>query len=216
MSVVVVDYGSGNVFSVCRALEVVGASPQLSGDPEIVASANMLILPGVGSFQSVKARLLEAGLHEAIGRFLQHERPFLGICVGMQLLFDYSEEHGRSEGWGIIPGAVTKIPTHSVDGKTRRVPFIGWTDVSPGNASQGASWSAALLGAHGQARPSYYFVHSFAAVPKFKDDIFAVTDYDGFQITAAVKRDHVFGVQFHPERSGPDGLRVLSAFAHQA
>lgn len=207
--VVIADYGSGNVFSVSRALETCGAAVRLSGDPDVIANAERLVVPGVGAFEAVMQALRTRELDIAIRRFAETGRPFLGICVGMQMMMDMSEEFGAHDGFSFIPGKVRAIPATGADGTPHPVPHIGWNGIHPG----GHGWYGTPLAAvaPGQA---FYFVHSFAAEPEDSADVLATCDYDGHAIVAAVARGNMVGFQFHPEKSGPAGLAVLETFVH--
>lgn len=213
MKVIVVDYGIGNVFSVCRALESVGAEPQLSTSTREVSQAERVILPGVGSFRRAMNLLESSGMRDAVLEFMARERPFLGICVGMQMLFDESLEFGRTPGLGIIPGQVERIPEARPDGRRRRIPFIGWAPVTAPAALNSPHWTIGPLAGRESGTASFYFVHSFAGTPKHAGHLYALTECEGAEIVAAVSERHVLGVQFHPERSGPEGLRFLARFA---
>ncbi len=205
--VTVVDYDSGNVFGVSRALAHVGGDVELTGDPDAVADAERLILPGVGAFHAAWTLLDERGLIEPIRAFVSTGRPFLGICVGMQLLMDESKEFGRHPGFGFIGGSVERIDDTGGDGTPHRVPRVGWYALQPGPQQRVDSILAPLNG-----DDAFYFVHSYAACTADEADVACSSDYNGRKITAAVERDNVMGLQFHPERSGGSGLRLLSGF----
>lgn len=206
-SVVIVDYGVGNLRSVARALEVVGGEPRISGSPEAVLSADRLVLPGVGAFSSCREALEAAGLADAVVRRLQDGRPALGICVGMQILFDYSTEFGRTDGLGVFGGGVEHIPVEAPDGRRVRAPFIGWSALQPSRND----WSDSILRAV-EPGETVYFVHSYAARPAEAAEALAHSDYGAGPVCAAVSRGAVSAVQFHPERSGPTGLKILRSF----
>ena len=204
---VVVDHGAGNIPNVVRAFQHIGANPSVSDDPERIVSADRLVLPGVGAFSDTVQGLKRAGLVSALKEFRKKERPLLGICVGLQVLFDESEEFGPTAGLGWIPGRVVEIP-HSPQFK---VPHMGWS------RTQGMS-SHPVLAAAGRV-PYMYYVHSFHAVPDDSDHIGAYVAPEGLQgqrITAAVHRDSLLAVQFHPEKSDTAGLKLLEAFAKWA
>lgn len=211
-SVVIVDYNIGNVFSVSHALKSVGVDPRLSSSPQEIASADRLILPGVGAFASARMELDNRGLTDAIHRFIGTGRPFLGICVGMQLLMESSSEFGESRGLGLIKGRVDRIPATTADGKPHPVPHIAWAALEAPAGRSADAWSGTPLAPLTPARSACYFVHSFMAYPEHDEDVLAQAVYNGRPVTAAVRRDNIFGVQFHPERSGPAGQKVLRAF----
>jgi len=201
----IVDYGIGNLFSVRRALEHVGADVSLTSSPSEIGSADRLLLPGVGAFEPCIRNLTTSGLADPVREFAATGRPFLGICVGMQLLFDYSLEFGRHHGLGLIPGHVSPIPN---DG--RKVPHIGWSQLElPAGRN---NWSGTLLVDAAPGKSSAYFVHSYSAQTADPAHRLANVDYEGYTICAAVQRDNVSGFQCHPEKSGTVGLRVLERF----
>lgn len=212
-SVVVIDYGIGNVFSVCNALKQTGIEPNLTRNPTAIMAADRVILPGVGAFGRAMDALHEYGLVDMLRRYVDTGRPFLGICIGMQLLMDSSSEFGETKGLGFIPGRVDRIPGTTTDGSVMRVPHISWGDVGPAQSVSEDEWKKTPL-ANGDARDSFYFVHSFHATPDDPAHLLATVDYGGNKITAAVRRDNMTGVQFHPERSGPAGLRLLERFVN--
>ena len=207
--VIIADYGAGNVFSVARAIERVGGEPCLSADPKVIASAERLILPGVGAFQACMGALEEQDLVEPIMEYARSERPFLGICVGMQLMFHHSLEFGKTNGLGLVAGHVGPIP---VDDGThrRRVPHIGWSALTlpPGREN----WNGTLLDGAEPGKTAMYFVHSYSCQPADADTRLAEADYEGWPICAAIQRDNMTATQCHPERSGQSGLRFFENF----
>ncbi len=207
--VVLVDYGVGNLLSVSRALAACSGEVEQTGDPARVAAADRLVLPGVGAFGDCMAEPARRGLGEPVRRFAETGRPMLGICVGMQILFETGEEFGPHAGLGLLPGAVGAIPPVAADGARRKIPHIGWNALRPAPAGRG--WAGSVL-ADVVPGESVYFVHSFSARPGNDADRLAEADHDGFAVTAAVGRGNLFGCQFHPEKSGPVGLRILARF----
>jgi glutamine amidotransferase len=205
--VVVVDYGIGNVLSVMRAFAHLGAAPRLSSDPAEVAQADRLVLPGVGAFRDGMAGLEAARLTEAVHRFAGRGRPFLGICLGMQMMLDSSEEFGSHAGLGLIPGRIVAVPPRGADGSPHKVPHIGWNRLRRGPSG----WDGTIL-QDLPADPAVYFVHSFMAEPDDPGHRLADCDYGGQRVGAVVRRDHLHGCQFHPEKSGPVGLKILENF----
>ena len=200
----VVDYGVSNLFSVIKALRKVGAEVDVADTGEALRRAERLVLPGVGAFADGARALRERGLVEAIRETIAGGRPFLGICLGMQLLFSESEEFGRHEGLGILRGRVRAIPP----APGLKVPFIGWSAVE---APPDGSWRGTVLEAL-PAGAAAYFVHSFACEPENPADRLALTRYGGREITAAVGKGPFAACQFHPEKSGPVGLALLRRF----
>lgn len=208
--VAVVDYGIGNLLSVRRALERCGAGVQVTGDPALIAQASRLVLPGVGAFADGMLGLRERGLVEPLQAFARGGRPFLGICLGMQLMFESSTEYGEHSGLGLVPGRVVEIPDADSDGARRKIPHIGWSQLLlPRSRSD---WRGSVLARLEPDRRSVYFVHSFHALPASPEDLLAVCDYAGCEVTAAFARGNLCGCQFHPEKSGETGLAVLRAF----
>lgn len=202
--VTVVDYGIGNVHSVLKALKHEGAEVTLSAAPDAIANADRLVLPGVGAFGDGMRALAERGQVDAILDYARRGRPLLGICLGMQLLLGRSEEFGSHQGLGLIEGCVRAIEKHP----SIKVPQIGWNRIFP---RPGASWTGTILESL-EPGTMVYFVHSFTAVPDRERDRLADADYGGQRISAAVQRDNVIGCQFHPEKSGSAGLRVIDRF----
>jgi glutamine amidotransferase len=203
MKTTVVDYGIGNVHSVVKALRAAGTEVLLTCDPREARAADRLVLPGVGAFADGVKGLKERELWQPVLDFVSTGRPFLGICVGMQLLLDESQEFGLHRGLGIIPGTVAAIPSR--DGL--KVPHIGWNRIHP----TGGGWSGSVLSPLSDGA-MVYFVHSFTAVPAREEHRLADAEYGGERISAAVHKDNVWGCQFHPEKSGEAGLAILRQF----
>ena len=203
MKTTVVDYGIGNIHSVVKALRAAGTEVLLTSDPRDVPAADRVVLPGVGAFADGVKGLKERELWQPVLDFVATGRPFLGICVGMQLLLDESQEFGRHRGLGIIPGTVAAIPAR--DGL--KVPHIGWNRIYPVNGG----WSGSVLAPLSEGA-MVYFVHSFTAVPARVEHRLADAEYGGERISAAVHKDNVWGCQFHPEKSGETGLAILREF----
>ena len=207
--VTVVDYGIGNLYSVQRALETCGAQVELTADPARIAQARRLVLPGVGAFADGMQGLRERGLVKPLRDFAASGRPLLGICLGMQMLASVSEEFGQHEGLDLVPGRVLPVPPQSIDGSRQKIPHIGWAPLLPAHGQ--ASWQGSVL----QASPSetaVYLVHSYAVVPSDPVHRLADCSHGGHLLCAALRRDNIHGCQFHPEKSGPAGLLMLSQF----
>jgi glutamine amidotransferase len=206
----VVDYGVGNLLSVSRALAAVGAQPELVATPEQLADVDRLVLPGVGAFGPAMAALEAQNLVAPIRAHVAAGKPFLGICLGMQLMMETSEEFGKHLGLGLIPGKVKAIPQRTLAGGPLRIPHVGWAAIRPcGDADWSETGFASV--APGAA---VYFVHSFAANPDWESDALACCEYGGHRIVAAIARGAAAGCQFHPEKSGPVGLAILRDFVN--
>ncbi|MEY4564108.1 MAG: imidazole glycerol phosphate synthase subunit HisH [Pseudomonadota bacterium] len=208
--ITIVDYGMCNLLNVARAFEHCGAEVLVTEDPAAVAQAERLVVPGVGAFRDSMNEVNSRGFADAIRNFAHTTRPMFGICVGMQMLFDASEEFGEHAGLGILPGRVKPVPSLTLDGKPQRVPHIGWNHlVEP---AAGRSWAGTLLEPIVDTHPAVYFVHSFAAEPMRDADRLADCLYGGHRICAAVQNNNLMATQFHPERSGEIGLSLVRRF----
>jgi glutamine amidotransferase len=208
--IVVVDYGIGNLFSVRRAVEYCGAcSVSVTSVDKEILSADKLILPGVGAFGDGMSGLRERELVEPIIEFAKSGKQILGICLGMQLLLSVSEEFGEHQGLNLIPGRVVPIPKKiDENGAIRKIPFIGWTKLSqPYDVNMEKSHLNGL-----GSNDSIYLVHSYHVEPESQKYILATYDYSGFSVTAAIFKENIVGYQFHPEKSGPVGLKILNNF----
>lgn len=213
----IIDYGIGNLRSIEKALEAVGADVVRSDKPEDILRADRVVLPGVGAFGACADEIRRRNLVEPIQEVVSRGTPLLGVCVGLQLLFDYSEEMGHHEGLGLIPGRIAKfqrvyeaVAASGVEDyedsapSPLKIPHMGWNTIQPARTSP-------LL--NNLPDPAYfYFVHSYHAVPEQASDVLASTEY-GVSFPAIVHRNNVFGVQFHPEKSHTNGLSVLRNFA---
>jgi glutamine amidotransferase len=209
-SVTIVDYGMCNLLNVARAFEHCGAQVTVTEDPKAVGAASRLVVPGVGAFSDSMKEVVGRGFGDELKAFALTDRPMFGICVGMQMLFDVSEEFGEHDGLGILPGRVQPVPSLTLDGKQQRVPHIGWNHlVEP---EGGRDWRGTLLDPVVDAQPAVYFVHSFSAVPAKPMDRLADCMYGGHRICAAVQRANLMATQFHPERSGEAGLELIRHF----
>ena len=206
--VTIVDYGVGNLFSVCGALEYCGVETVLATEPDAIENADRLLLPGVGAFGDAMADMRDNSLVEHVLRFVEKGRPLLGICLGMQMLLTESEEFGQHEGLDLIPGGIRAIPPTGSDGRPHCIPHVGWSPLEP---HENGEWKSTILDDidHGT---EVYFVHSFSAQPENPKHRLAVCDYNGHTVTAVVQADNVIGCQFHPEKSGKKGLSIIRNF----
>jgi glutamine amidotransferase len=209
--VTVIDYGVGNLLSVKRGLEHCGAVVNLTAEPEQILAASRVVLPGVGAFVNGMQALENLGLVEVIRELAICKKPLLGICLGMQLLLDESEEFGLTAGLGLIPGRVIPVPNRALSGAPQKIPHIGWSALQPINT---AGWQGTLL-QDNRPGDAAYFVHSFMAIPADPAHRLADCIYGGHKIAAAIGRNQISGCQFHPEKSGVVGLKVLRRFILQ-
>jgi imidazole glycerol-phosphate synthase subunit HisH len=197
LNVAIVDYEAGNTLSVTRALEKVGAKVDLTSDPERVGAADAVVLPGVGAFGDCMRKLRERGMEEACGEAFLSGKPFLGVCVALQAIFEGSEESPGVEGLGILEGEVVRF-----EGDGLKVPHIGWNELSL------VRDHPVLSGLDGEA---FYFVHSYYPVPEDTGDLIGETDY-GTRFCSAAGRENLVAVQFHPEKSSSAGLKLYDNF----
>lgn len=211
VEVTVIDYGVGNLLSVQRGLEHCGAKVTVTTDHETILASQRLVLPGVGAFGDAMQELNRLGLVPVIRKLAKDGRPLLGICLGMQLLLEESEEFGLSQGLGLIAGRVIPVPAHSVSGEPQKIPHIGWNALQPASSQE---WATTVLR---EVCPgeSVYFVHSFMAEPTDVSNRLADCLYGEQRVSAVIGRGSVVGCQFHPEKSGEVGLKILRAFCEQ-
>ena len=209
--VVIVDYGVGNLRSVQRGIDRCGGQARVTANASEIRNADRLVLPGVGAFGDCVASLRRTGLMEPVLSFIESGRPMLGVCVGMQIMLDESDEFGRHEGLGAIPGVVRAIPGEDADGRPHKIPHTGWTRLEVPAEAPPDHWRNTVL-ADIEPGASTYFVHSYTAYPADPTHRLADAHYGGHRVAAAVAKDNVTGMQFHPEKSGSVGLRMLERF----
>lgn len=197
--VAIIDYGVGNLFSLRSSFAAIGEKAVVTADPEVIAKADRLILPGVGAFEDAARKLRESGMAEVVKREAENGKPIMGICLGMQMLLDKSYEYGEHEGLGLIHGSVR--PIADVIDPSLKIPHIGWNRLIVKKQSP--------LFKYLKDGDCVYFVHSYYAAEC--DDVTAVAEYSA-ELTASVERENVYGCQFHPEKSGDVGLKILKAF----
>lgn len=207
-NIAIIDYRMSNMFSIKNALDSLGYDSQITSDGERILSADGAVLPGVGSFPEAMQQLHDLNLTSAIKEFISSRRPFMGICLGLQLLFTQSEEFGLCEGLGIIDGTVEDFSKYI---SAEPVPHVGWNKVrihEPGRQKTAHTNSRLSL----EDESHFYFVHSYFVNPTKKDDIFTRTCYGKLEFCSSILRENIFACQFHPEKSGQNGLRLLKSF----
>lgn len=207
--VTVVDYGMGNLLSVARALEYCGAAVKVTESPDVISTSSRVVLPGVGAFGDGMAELCRRGIDEVLREVAAKGTLLLGICLGMQMLLDESEEFGLTRGLGLIPGRVVPVPAMTADGQSQKIPHIGWNALVLPLGRE--TWKDTLL-QEVKLGEAVYFVHSYMALPSNPAHRIADCIYGGVRVTAAIGRDNIFACQFHPEKSGEVGLKVLRRF----
>jgi len=208
-SVTIIDYGIGNILNVVRAFEQIGTEVTLAKSSSDLKQVERVVLPGVGAFSHGMNQLKDLAIAERIKEISNEGMPLLGICLGMQMLLSYSEEHGKTKGLDIMPGKVIAVPECGIDNTTHKIPHTGWNELKLSGDRD--DWSGTLLADVNIDSP-VYFVHSFMAVPDDYSMHVADCEYDGQSICAVVQRDNVMGCQFHPEKSGEVGLQILRSF----
>ena len=196
--IAIVDYGAGNLHSVKNALDFIGAKSVVTSSADVIADADKVILPGVGAFGDAMARLNESSLTESVKRAIADGKPFLGICLGLHMLFEESEESVGANGLGVFKGKIVKIPDTGL-----KIPHMGWNSIDVVKDSR------ILRGIGGE--PYVYFVHSYYIKPEDEGIVSAYTEY-GARFAIAVEKDNVFATQFHPEKSGDIGMTILKNF----
>jgi glutamine amidotransferase len=206
VTVAILDYDCGNVRSIANAFVGVNAAPVITRDPRAIQAADALVIPGVGAFANAMESLRRFQLIDEIYRFADSGKRILGICLGMQMLFEQSEEFGLSRGLGLIRGRVKKLPV-TVDAKIR-LPHIAWNTIYP---SAGGGWEDCIL-SDTEPYSKVYFVHSYAPVPECSHTIMSLTTYGDCEFVSSVKAGYIFGCQFHPEKSSKHGLKILRNF----
>lgn len=210
--IAIMDYGVGNLFSLKSSLAQLGQDTVVTADPDTIRKADRLILPGVGAFGDAMDKLVATGLVPVI-RAEAEKKPLLGICLGMQMLFDESEEFGLHKGLGLIPGRVVRIPSTDVQGRPQKVPHISWDPLNPAG---GRTDFAGTVLAGVTPGEECYFIHSYEAKPADEADRLADTVYGSRAVCAAAAHGSVVGCQFHPEKSGKVGLKIIEEYMKRA
>jgi len=210
--VTIIDYGVGNLLSVQRGFESCGASVVLTSNPDKILSSKRVVLPGVGAFPNAMEALNKLDLIPIIQKLYELSTPLLAICLGMQLLMDESDEFGVTAGLGLIPGRVVAVPVESEAGDFHKIPHIGWSGLLASREIDG--WNGTLL-QDNEPGEAAYFVHSFMAQPADYKDLLAHAIYGGHKISAVISKNQITGCQFHPEKSGEVGLKILRRFIEQ-
>ena len=205
MKIAVIDYGIGNVRSILGAFENQGADVLLTNNKDEILKSDGLVLPGVGAFSHGMENLISYGLVDVIKEYAALDRPLMGICLGMQLLFEESEEFGKTEGLGLILGKVVKLPTK--DNQNEKLPHVSWNELN----SNKAPWENTIL-AETEEGSDMYFVHSFVVQPRDSYNILSLTEYSNYHFCSSVKKGNIYGCQFHPEKSGQTGLKIIKNF----
>ncbi len=203
--IAIVDYRAGNLTSVARALDHLGSKGRVTADPDEVRAAERVIFPGVGAAGAAMADLTASGMAAAIKDFFDSGRPLLGICLGTQIVMDWSEEDGGTECLGLIPGRVRRFPVEYA-GQRLKAPHMGW------NRIRAKRNHPILETAGGDPEFEYYFVHSYYPSPDNEADVVAESDHEGFWFPSVIARDNLIATQFHLEKSGRPGLQLLDAF----
>ena len=209
----IVCYGSGNVMSISNAFNYLGANVDFVYESSDLTAYEKLILPGVGAYEGVLKKFRSKGFEGPLMEAVQRGVSLLGICVGMQILFDYGEEFGRNDGLGILKGHVAKLQQAMVDDVEIKIPHVGWNGVSIPKAQPKSCWTDGLFKGVSEGT-EFYFVHSFAVQALEQADVVAEAMYGEQTLTASVQRNRVFGTQFHPEKSGEAGLHLLENFLY--
>lgn len=207
--VTIIDYGVGNILSVKRSFEYLGATVSVSSEPSEIMKASRIVLPGVGAFPKAMNYLKELNLVDAIKNFVLTTRPLFAICLGMQLLMSESEEFQPTQGLNAITGKVVPISNVSTSGGELKIPFVSWSEIYPFDPNQ--NWNKTILNEIRDGA-SAYFVHSFMVQPEDSSSLIAYTEYGGHKINSVIQKDNIIGCQFHPEKSGKVGLKIIENF----
>ena len=205
----IIDYGIGNISNVLAAINYCGAEGQVITNYKEIESSDYIVLPGVGAFKYAIEQLRNKHMLEPIKKHIINEKPFLGICLGMQLMLNKSYEFGEHKGLGLIEGEVKKIT--SVKNKEIKIPHTGWNEIYPSNSTQ--EWKSKIL-ENSLIGKNFYFVHSFVGLTKKKELTIANCNYYDVSIPAVVANGNIFGCQFHPEKSSDNGLKILKNFCN--
>jgi imidazole glycerol-phosphate synthase subunit HisH len=213
INITVVDYGSGNLFNIQRALVAIGANINISSSPEELKKADKIVLPGVGAFKTGISNLEKSGMIEALNEFKTSGKQILGICLGMQLLVTQSMENGRHKGLDFIPGSVNRFTPCATTENRFKIPQICWNTIEHPPLESKNTWDNTILGEL-KGGAYMYFLHSYYVQAKQEEHCLAITHYGNEMFHSAIQKDNVVGCQFHPERSGIQGLSILKSFVN--
>ena len=205
MNIAIIDYDIGNVRSIINALERVGVTPVLTRNKDTILNANGVILPGVGAFAHGMKNLKKYDLLDTIYKYTDKGKPFMGICLGMQMLLEESEEFGTTKGIGLIEGRVIKLPIQNKD--YEKLPHVSWNEIT----DQSINWEETILDKIPK-NSNMYFVHSFIAITSNENNTLSTTEYSNYRFCSSVKKGNIYGCQFHPEKSGEIGIKVIENF----
>ena len=205
--IIIIDYGCGNLLNLSRAIEFIGQRAEVTRDKDKITNATHLILPGVGAFKKAMEKLEQLGLKTSIKEYTKQKKPLLGICLGMQLLFSKSFEFGIHSGLDLIKGEVIKLKSKD---KNVKIPHIGWNEIYPKFTNENSKkiFTEDLYG------KNFYFIHSFIGISKKKEKTNGFSEYMNISIPAFVSSENIFGCQFHPEKSGKNGIKLLKNFCN--
>ncbi|WP_424686292.1 MAG: imidazole glycerol phosphate synthase subunit HisH [Halarcobacter ebronensis] len=206
MKISIIDYDIGNVKSIINAFIKIGIEPILTNDKQTILSSDGVILPGVGAFAHGMENLKKYELIETINDFIETKKPFMGICLGMQMLMEESEEFGLNKGLGLIEGKVIKLPIQNSNNE--KLPHVSWNEIQ-----RNKSWVNTIF-KDIEENSDMYFVHSFIVSPRNDENILAFTEYSDYKFCSSVKKDNIYGCQFHPEKSGKIGLKIMKNFVN--
>lgn len=205
LNIAVINYGIGNVKSILNIFEKAGVTPSLLNQKELILAADGVVLPGVGAFSQGMENLHKYSLVKTLKEYAKLNKPLLGICLGMEMLLNESEEFGATQGIGLIPGKVIKLPTKNTQYK--KLPHVSWNEITPKNIN----WENTILG-NIEFNSDMYFTHSYIAVPEDESHILSTTIYSDYEFCSSIKKGNIYGCQFHPEKSAERGLKIIDNF----
>lgn len=206
IKIVVIDYDIGNVKSILNAFKKNGITAILSRDKDTILNADGVLLPGVGAFAHAMGKLAHYSLIDTIHQYVNTNKPLVGVCLGMQMLLEESEEFGITKGLGLIEGKVIKLPIKNVN--YGKLPHVSWNEI---NQPSDVKWDKTILD-NIKNKSDMYFVHSYVAVPKYNENVLSTTFYSDHEFCSSVKNNNIYGCQFHPEKSAEEGLKIINNF----
>ena len=207
LKIVIINYEIGNIRSILNAFQKIGITPILSRNQKEILSADGIVLAGVGAFSHAMQNLQKYSLLDTIKEYAKTNKPLLGICLGMQMLLDESEEFGTTEGIGLISGRVIKLPTKNR--KHEKLPHVSWNEITP----KRIDWKNTILN-NINSKSDMYFIHSYVTIPDDENQILSTTIYSDYEFCSSIKKDNIYGCQFHPEKSAKEGLKIIKNFVN--